>query len=148
MLGDFLRAVDPRGLMQFEPLLARGATTAGGVSGGAIASAPLNTAGTIGIELALDNPVGREKYSYLIKCDGVQIVGAGQGKGVDCDSNTCLQHIYGYGLESTPNIAWNNTWDVANANVPRGCQKSIVKAYQVVVKIGKVVKDEEVIKKC
>ena len=119
-----LLKVDPKGLMQLAPLLAGGgATTAGGVSGGAIASAALNTAGAVGIALALDNPFGRGKYTCLIKCDGVQIVGAGQGKGVDCESNICPQHIYGYGLGSTPNIAWNNAWDAANANVPRGCQK-------------------------
>jgi hypothetical protein len=44
-------------------------------------------------------------------------------QGQDCMITYQSPLIYGYGLGSTPDVAWNNAWDAANANVPIGCQK-------------------------
>ncbi|PUD98014.1 MAG: hypothetical protein C3L25_13855 [Candidatus Sedimenticola endophacoides] len=99
------------------PTPGNGEGTATGRSG----APPRDTPRDVGRDLG--RPNGRGRNQCVIKCDGVQIKGSGQGKGVDANCPACPAWIYGWGKGSTPNQAWNNAWDAADANSPRGCQK-------------------------
>jgi RHS repeat-associated protein len=70
----------------------------------------------------LGRPMGRGRYWCLIRCQGVEITGPGQGKGVST-GGCCPEWIYGLGLGLDPEDAWNNAWDAANVNTPAGCMK-------------------------
>lgn len=53
---------------------------------------------------------------------GVEIGTSGRGKG-NSGSGCCPSWIHGQGYGATPGDAWNEAWDAADFNTPRGCQK-------------------------
>jgi RHS repeat-associated protein len=71
----------------------------------------------------IGRPYGRGRVWCLIRCQGNEILGPGQGKGTSQGSTCCPPWIYGLGLGTDPVEAWNNAWDAANLNTPQGCQK-------------------------
>jgi RHS repeat-associated protein len=73
-------------------------------------------------------PNGRGRYSCVIRCIGVEIFGAVPKPSFDnmCvkgNAGGCPDWIFGVGFGSSAIEAWNNAWDAANMNSPRGCQK-------------------------
>jgi len=70
-------------------------------------------------------PRGRGRYHCVVRCIGVEISGGGDSGG-SCskgNSGNCPNWIYGQGYGFSAAEAWNNAWDAANFNTPRGCHK-------------------------
>jgi RHS repeat-associated protein len=66
-------------------------------------------------------PFGRGRVWCLVRCQKVENIGPGQGKGVSTIGIS--PWIYGMGFGADAAEAWNNALDAANYNTPLGCQK-------------------------
>ncbi len=119
--------IDPEGLLSLLGTGVRGATVppVGGPSDSISndSSSPSDGSSYTKPRGRFGRPNGRGRYECFIKCDRVDIKGPGQGKGADVCTTDESPYVLGHGLGSSPTEAWNNAWDAASANTPRGSTK-------------------------